>query len=755
MKKVTLHIEGMHCAGCANAVDKQLLSIEGVQTTNVNFATDSALVEFEGNLSVQDFESAVTKAGYQLIQEEPGNGKSKAELAEERESEKLEKARKNMVWSWAVVVPMLLWMLPMWIFGVMFLGRIGMELGMILLSSYIIFIPGSETIRSAFQSAKNLSPNMDVLIALGSLAALSTGFVTLANALGYASEFHSFAMIGGMIMAFHLTGRYIETKAKGSASQAIRKLLTLEAKEASVLRDGVEVKIPIQELKAGDVMLVRPGEKIPTDGEVIEGESSVDESIATGESMPVDKHVNDLVIGATINSTGVLKVKASKVGNDTFLSQIIRMVEEAQGTKVPIQEFADRVTAIFVPIVLLLALLTLAGWLVFPEFFKGIVFWASDFIPWIDTGWSNISLAFYATIAVLVIACPCALGLATPTALMVGSGLGATNGILIRKGEAIQLMKDVDTIVLDKTGTITKGKPEVTDVFVSGDGSHDEILRYAASVEANSEHPLARAIVEAATTKGLKLMKTSGFASKTGKGVVANAEGKEVLIGTTAFHHDKEINIPQNIISRKEELEGQAKTVVLVSVNHQLMGLIAIADEVKGDSQEAIYRLKKQGLEVIMLTGDNSNTSEAIAKKVGVDKVITEVLPDQKSEVVQELQNLGKIVAMVGDGINDAPALAQANIGIAMGTGTDVAIESGDIVLAKGSLSGLLRAINLSKETFKKIKQNLFWAFFYNLIMIPLAVLGFLHPLLAEMAMAFSSINVVLNSKSLQNKKLQ
>lgn len=755
MEKVTLHIEGMHCAGCANAVDKQLLSIEGVQTTNVNFATDSASVEFEGNLSVQDFEDAITKAGYRLIQDETGNGKSKAELAEERELEKLEKARKNMIWSWAVVVPMLLWMLPMWVFGTMFLGRIGMELGMILLSSYVIFIPGFETIRSAFQSAKNLSPNMDVLIALGSLAALSTGFVTLANALGYASEFHSFAMIGGMIMAFHLTGRYIETKAKGSASQAIRKLLTLEAKEASVLRDGVEVKIPIQELKAGDVMLIRPGEKIPTDGEVIEGESSVDESIATGESMPVDKHIGDLVIGATINSTGVLKVKASKVGSDTFLSQIIRMVEEAQGTKVPIQEFADRVTAIFVPIVLLLALLTLTGWLAFPEFFKGIVFWGSDFIPWIDTGWSNISLAFYATIAVLVIACPCALGLATPTALMVGSGLGATNGILIRKGEAIQLMKDVDTIVLDKTGTITKGKPEVTDIFVSGDGSHDEVLRYAASVEANSEHPLARAIVEAASTKRLKLMKTSGFASKTGKGVVASAEGKEVLIGTRTFLHEKEINISQNIISRKEELEGQAKTVVLVSVNHQLMGLIAIADEVKKDSQEAIYRLKKLELEVIMLTGDNSNTGEAIGKKVGVDKVLAEVLPDQKSEVVQELQNLGKIVAMVGDGINDAPALAQANIGIAMGTGTDVAIESGDIVLAKGSLSGLLRAINLSKETFKKIKQNLFWAFFYNLIMIPLAVLGFLHPLLAEMAMAFSSINVVLNSKSLQNKKLQ
>ncbi len=753
MKKVTLHIEGMHCAGCANAVDKQLASIEGVRSANVNFATGSALVEYEGKLLIQDFEEAVTKAGYKLVKDREDD-KTKAELAEEREADKLEKARKNMIWSWAAVVPMLVWMIPMWIFGIMFLGKIGMELGMILLSSFVIFVPGFETIRSAFQSTKNLSPNMDVLIALGSLAALSTGVVTLSNALGYGPEFHSFAMIGGMIMAFHLTGRYIETKAKGSASQAIRRLLTLEAKEASVLRNGTEVKIPVQELKIGDIMLVRPGEKIPTDGEVIEGESSVDESIATGESMPVDKQTGDMVIGATINSTGVLKIKANKVGSDTFLNQIIRMVEEAQGTKVPIQEFADRVTAVFVPIVLLLAALTLSAWLIFPEFFKGIVFWAADFIPWIDTSWGNTSLAFYATIAVLVIACPCALGLATPTALMVGSGLGATNGILIRKGEAIQLMKDVDTIVLDKTGTITKGKPEVTDMLVLGEGSPDEVLRYAASVEDNSEHPLARAIVDAAFEKGLKLIETSGFTSTTGKGVSAKAEGVVVLIGTIALHTEKGIEIPESVITRKDELESQAKTVVIVSIDQKAAGLIAIADEVKEDSEEAISRLKDQGLRVVMLTGDNSTTGQAIGKKVGVDEVIAEVLPDQKSEVVRGLQNEGRVVAMVGDGINDAPALTLADIGIAMGTGTDVAIESGDIVLAKGSLTGLLRAISLSKETFKKIRQNLFWAFFYNLIMIPLAVLGFLHPLLAEMAMAFSSINVVLNSKSLQNKKL-
>ncbi len=753
MKTTTIQIEGMHCTNCANAVDKQLQAIEGVTSAVVNYATESAVVQYDRDIAFNEFERAIKNAGYSVLNDQ-SDSISKAELSEKREADKLSKAKKDMIWSWGATIPMLIWMLPMWVSGYMFLGMLGMEIGMILLSSFVIFVPGRETLVSALKSSKNLNPNMDVLIAIGSLAALSTGFVTLLHALGFGPQFHSFAMIAGMIMAFHLTGRYIETKAKGSASQAIRQLLTLEAKEASVLRNGTELKIPVQELKIGDIILVRPGEKIPTDGEVIEGESSVDESIATGESMPVDKQIGDMVIGATINSTGVLKVRASKVGSETFLSQIIRMVEEAQGTKIPIQEFADRVTAVFVPIVLVLAGLTLASWLVFPEFFKNIVFWASDFIPWIDTTWSNTSLAFYATIAVLVIACPCALGLATPTALMVGSGLGATNGILIRKGEAIQLMKDVDTIVLDKTGTITKGKPEVTDVFVAGNTSSDEVLRYAASVEDNSEHPLARAIVDAAFDKELKLLKTTTFSSTTGKGVNASIEGIEVSIGTSSLHKDNGIEISDKFFSKKEELEAQAKTVVIVSIDNTISGLIAIADEVKDDSQSAISKLKNQDLKVVMLTGDNTRTGQAIGEKVGVDEVIAEVLPDQKSEVIQRLQSEGRIVAMVGDGINDAPALTQANIGIAMGTGTDVAIESGDIVLAKGSLSGLLRAINLSKETFKKIKQNLFWAFFYNLIMIPLAVLGFLHPLLAEIAMAFSSINVVLNSKSLQNKEI-
>lgn len=748
MKKTTLQIDGMHCAGCVNAVDKQLESLEGVKSAQVNLATESAIVEYEGEISMDEFAEVISKGGYTLVRDE-SETKSKADQVEEREHKKLETARRNMIWSWVPTIVMLLWMLPMWIADYSFLGHIGMELGMILLSGFAIFVPGWETIKSAWRSTRNLSPNMDVLIAMGALASLSTGFVVLLHHLGYGPEFHSFAMIGGMIMAFHLTGRYIETKAKGSASQAIRKLLTLGAKEASVLRDGEEIKIPVNELKIGDVMLVRPGEKIPTDGEVIEGESSVDESIATGESMPVEKSAGDEVIGATLNTNGVLKVKATKIGNETFLNQVIKMVEEAQGSKIPIQDFADRVTKVFVPIVLLLAILTLASWLLFPGFFGGLVEWAGNFIPWVNPEMTSVSLAFYAMIAVLVIACPCALGLATPTALMVGSGLGAENGILIRKGEAIQRMKDVDTIVLDKTGTITKGKPEVTDVIPFGGISESELLKLAASVENNSEHPLARAVVYAATEKNIKLDKSTGFESITGKGVKAIVGNGAVGVGTSVLMEELGAEITTDQSTQKQQLEEQAKTAVYVCQAGNLVGILGIADEVKSDSLEAISELKKLGLKTIMLTGDNEKTGRAIAEKVGIDEVIAEVLPDQKSNEIKKLQEQGFVVAMVGDGINDAPALTLADVGIAIGTGTDVAIESGDIVLVKGDLPGVLRAIKLSKATFIKIKQNLFWAFFYNLIMIPLAIIGLLHPLLAEAAMAFSSINVVFNSKRL------
>lgn len=746
--KTKLEIEGMHCASCVNAVDKQLLEVEGVKSVVVNLLTDSALVEHEETVTHQELKHAVEMAGYELSKAENQN-------AQEKDDKKVESAKSKMIHSWFPTAIMLAWMLPMWVAGFAFLGHMGMELGMILLSSYVLFFPGWETMKSAWKSAKGGSPNMDVLIAMGTLAALSTGIVALLHHLGLAPEFYSFAMIAGMIMAFHLTGKYLEAKAKSSASDAIKKLITLGAKEATVLREGKEVTIPVEELSIGDVMIIKPGEKIPTDGKIVDGSASIDESIATGESMPVEKGKGDNVIGATVNLNGSLKVEATKIGKETFLSQIIKMVEKAQSTKIPIQDYADKITAIFVPAVLVLAAFTLAVWLIFPSFFGGIAVWASDFIPWINPEWSSTTLAFYATIAVLIIACPCALGLATPTALMVGSGLGAANGVLIRKAKAIELLKDVDTIVFDKTGTITKGKPEVTDVIsLSDEYDTNQILDYAAAVESKSEHPLAQAIVNKAKSENIEWKEASDFKSSSGMGVTAFRGQDEISIGNDKFFEEHEVEIKSDFKLEKEKFEEQAKTAVIFAINKKVIGLIAIADEVKPESEKAIRELIKMGMQVVMLTGDNEKTGNAIAKKVGIQTVIAGVLPDQKANEIKKLQNEGKNVAMVGDGINDAPALTQANVGMAMGTGTDIAIESGDIVLVTGDLNLVIKAINVSKETFKKIKQNLFWAFFYNLIMIPLAFLGFLHPLLAETAMAFSSINVVLNSRSLKNKSV-
>ncbi|SHE61384.1 Cu+-exporting ATPase [Fodinibius roseus] len=756
----TLKIEGMHCASCVNSVRKMLEKLDGVREASVNLAAETATVRYSGDLSLDDFGEAVEQAGYSLLREESESGQSQGEARQQREQEKMSKARSNMWWSWALTIPIMLWMIPEMIWDYAFLGEVGFEVGLIALSAAVIFVPGWETVLSAWKSAKNRTPNMDVLIAMGGLAALSTGIVALLHQFGVAPPFHSFAGIAGMIMAFHLTGRYIETKAKGRASDAIRKLLTLEAKEATIERDGEEIKIPVRELRAGDLMVVRPGEKIPTDGEVTDGRSSVDESIATGESMPVEKEPGDEVIGATLNKNGMLKVRATRVGEDTFLSQVIRMVEEAQGSKVPIQEFADRITAVFVPVVLGVAVATLGLWTLFPGFFGGIAVWASGFLPWINPGMGNVALAFYAAIAVLVIACPCALGLATPTALMVGSGMGAENGVLIRNGEAIQIMKDVDTIVLDKTGTITEGKPGVTDVIGLNGTSEEEMVRLAASAESGSEHPLGQAIVSYAGDRNIPLDTLKNFEAVTGKGIeavieAAGAEVKSVLVGTRDLLRESDVVLDSETEEQLNRLEKQAKTAVLVAVDGKTAGIIAVADPVKEDSRKAISLLREFGLTPVMMTGDNERTARAVAAEVGIDEVIAGVLPDQKSGEIERLQQRGKIVAMVGDGINDAPALTRAHVGIAIGTGTDVAIESGDIVLVKGDLSAVVKSVKLSRATFTKIKQNLFWAFFYNVVMIPLAIFGMLHPLLAEAAMAFSSVNVIANSRRLNRKNIQ
>lgn len=551
-----------------------------------------------------------------------------------------------------------------------------------------------------------------------------------------------------MIMGFHLTGRYIEEKAKGRASEAIQKLMSLEAKTARVKRDGEEKEIPVDEVEIGDLMVVRPGEKIPTDGVVKDGSSSVDESIATGESMPVEKEEGDEVIGATVNKQGVLEVEATGVGEDTFLSQVVRLVEEAQGTKVPIKNFADRVTTFFVPTVISIALITIALWLGFSGTFQGLASWAAGFIPWIDPTLGVISLSLFAGISVLVIACPCALGLATPTALMVGSGKGAENGVLIRKEEAIQTMKDVDTIVLDKTGTITEGEPGVTDLIPQA-VSEEELLQLAASAESSSEHPLGEAIVEEASERGVGREGVSDFSARVGKGVEARLEGNKLLVGNRELMDENGLDYGE-LEDRVDELKKEAKTTMLVAEGESVLGIIGVADRIKEDSADAIEELKKHGLQPVMITGDNERMARAIANEVGIDRVLAEVMPDRKREEVMKLQDEDENVAMVGDGINDAPALEQANVGIAIGSGTDIAIEAADITLVKGDLSAVVKAVNLSETTFSKIKGNLFWAFFYNIVAIPIAVMGLLHPAIAEMAMAFSSINVVTNSNRLK-----
>ncbi|WP_455383242.1 heavy metal translocating P-type ATPase [Salinispira pacifica] len=756
VQKVSFKVEGMHCASCVAAVENALKEVGGVSDAAVNLAMESATVSFDGSsVTTDDLVRAVDETGYKLVVESEDEG-AEIESELEKDERKIGSARSKMWTAWAITIPIVLWMIPEMVWGYTFLGPVVYNLGMVLLGAAAVIIPGWETIRSGFKSSVHLTPNMDALIAMGTIASVASGIIAVLHQFGVGPAFANFAGVGGMIMAFHLTGRYIETKAKGRASQAIKKLLTLEAKEATVERDGQEMKIAVSKLVEGDIMLVRPGEKIPTDGVVVEGESSVDESIATGESMPVDKQKDSPVIGATMNKQGFLKVRATKVGRDTFLSQVIRMVEEAQGSKVPIQVFADRITSVFVPVVIGVALLTFAAWLIFPSFFAGIAVWAAGFLPWVNPNMGPVALALFAAIATVVIACPCALGLATPTAIMVGSGMGAQNGVLIRKGAAIQILKDVQTIVMDKTGTITEGKPGVTDVIALDGADRDQVTALAAAAETGSEHPLGMAIVEyASKLEKVGIPTAAGFSAVSGRGVKATVDGKQVLVGTTALLEEEGITLAEEATTAKLRLENEAKTAMWVAVDGRPQALIAVADQVKPDSAAAIRELTSLGYEVAMLTGDNEHTANAIARQVGVSRVLANVLPDDKAAEIKRLQAEGRKVAMVGDGINDAPALTQAEVGIAIGTGTDVAIEAGDIVLVQGELSAVVKAVKLSRATFRKIMQNLFWAFFYNIIMVPLAIIGVMHPVLAEIAMAASSINVVTNSRRLQKVNIQ
>jgi Cu+-exporting ATPase len=742
-----LAIGGMTCAACVAHVQKALNKVPGVVEANVNLATEKATVTFvPGSTGLQDFTTAVTQAGYE-VRGRTDEGAEPDEAIRDTDDEaerKMTEARRRMWIAWAFTAVIMAWMIPEMFFGIAWPSHTIFNLGMIVLALPVLFWVGRKTYSSGVRAALHGYANMDTLITLGTGASLITG------PLSFIAPVANYAGVSAMIMAFHLTGRYIEESAKGRASQAIRKLLELGAKTAHVERNGVEVEVPIDEVEVSDVMVVRPGEKIPTDGVVVSGESALDESMATGESMPVTKGRGDEVIGATVNQEGLLKVRATRVGKDTFLAQVVKLVEQAQGTKVPIQAFADRVTAVFVPIIITIAVLTFLSRILFPGATESLTALGA-FLPWVNPDLGTLTLAVVSMVSVFVIACPCALGLATPTALMVGSGMGAEHGILIRSGEAIQTLKDVNIVIFDKTGTITKGKPEVTDIhpIEAGNLTEEDLLRWAAGAEIGSEHPLGRAIVERARAQGLELSQPTGFKAIRGKGITADIDGCAVLVGSTRMMEESSIALGE-LAPIIEDLEAHGKTVMVIAVDGELKGAIAVADTLKEDSADAIAALHELGVQTAMITGDNRRTAEAIAQRVHIDHVVAEVLPDGKVAEVRQLQDQFGMVAFVGDGINDAPALTQANVGIAIGTGTDIAIEASDVTLVRGALTGVVEAINLSRATFRKIRQNLFWAFFYNVIMGPRAVAGWRHPVLAEIAMATSSVTVVTNANLLR-----
>lgn len=739
MSQTVLKISGMTCAGCARRIEVALGRQPGVFSAAVNLMTEEATVDFDPlEISLTQLTATIEKTGYKAEEKQ----EEVALLDEDPVEANLRAAFRRFVIAWVLTGPTLvlmlfhmtgLWMPP---------HHVALE---VLLAIPVLVIAGGPTYLRGLRTSLDLSPNMDALITLGTLAAFITGPLAL---IGF--PISSFAGVATMIMAFHLTGRYIEARARGRASQAIRKLLELGAKTARIERDGNTIEVPIERLAVGDVMVVRPGEKIPTDGTVVSGESSVDESMATGESMPVEKHAGNVVIGATVNLEGALRIRATRIGRDTFLAQVVRMVQEAQGGKVPIQAFADRLTSVFVPIVLLVAAATFAGWMIFPETMRSVAQAAEAFLPWVHVeNMSNLSAALFAAIAVLVIACPCAMGLATPTALMVGTGIGAKHGIFFRSGEAIQVMQSIRVVAFDKTGTLTEGRPAVTDVVPAEGVEREELLRVTASVEALSEHPIAKTVVEYIHDAGISFSEAVGFRAVPGKGVTGTFDDATVWAGKPEYV--REMGIDSETLERQcRQLEENGKTVVVVARDKQPLGVIAVADTVKPGAANVVDALRSTGIQVAMITGDNLRTARAIALEAGIEHVVANVLPGEKADAVRRLQREIGLTAMVGDGINDAAALAQADVGIALGAGTDIAIESSDITLVSGDLSVLVSSIHLSRATFVKIRQNLAWALAYNLLAVPLAVLGLLHPLIAEAAMAFSSINVIWNSLRLR-----
>ncbi len=734
-QKLNLSIEGMHCASCSARVENALAKLPGVSSAHVNLALEEAYIDFDDKKQKPEvFNQTIAKLGFKVREEDFKDENEQLEL--------MEQAKIRMQLSWLITFAVLVFMLPHMAFQTAIIGHKADAWLMFGLSLVAMLFPARKVYISAFKSVKSGGANMDVLIAMGTLASLLVAPMSL---LVKGLSPHDFAGIAAMIISFHLSGRYLEAKAKGKASEAIRKLLNLGAKTALIRVDGQETEIPVRKLQIGDIFIVKPGAKVPTDGVIIKGSSSLDESMATGESLPVNRKEGDKVLGATLNLDGYLEVTATQVGADTFLAQVIKLVSEAQHSKVPIQLLADKVTSIFVPVVLVLALVVFAAWMIFPQFMSAVAIAITSFIP-LRLPTSGLSAALFAAIATLVIACPCALGLATPTALMVGSGIGAQKGILIRNGEALQRMKDLTAIVFDKTGTLTHGKPELIHIE-NLSGSQTDNLAWAAALEEASEHPLALAIKN--TAKGLDLPERNSFIALPGQGISGVVNGKTCHIGSPRFLDESGITAD---LPNKPDL--QHATVIGLAVENELKAWFYLADTLKEDAIEVVQIMQAKGIEPYLLSGDSRISAETIAARLGIKQVLAEVMPADKAKMIKELQDKGLVVGMVGDGINDAPALKQADIGFAMGLGTDIAIEAADITLLRSEISLIPQAINLSSKTFVKIKQNLFWAFFYNLIAIPLAAFGILHPVIAEIAMAGSSVTVVTNANLLRRSKL-